>query len=65
MLVGPKNESKDQVPGKRFHVKNTPVPTPGWRYEEFELNKVRTTVSLLARVLIAKVEDLPRPATIL
>lgn len=37
----------------------------GWKYEEVELDNVRNTNSLLARVLIAKVEDLQRLITIL
>jgi hypothetical protein len=39
----------------RYHVKNRPVE--GWVYEEGSLTDVRTTNSLLARILIAKVED--------
>jgi hypothetical protein len=39
----------------RYHVKNRPVE--GWAYEEVSLTDVRTTNSLLARILIAKVED--------
>lgn len=49
--------------GKRYHVKNT--PTQGWKYEEVELDNVRSTNSLLARILIAKVEDLSRRVAIL
>ncbi|EME42134.1 hypothetical protein DOTSEDRAFT_36062 [Dothistroma septosporum NZE10] len=63
LLIGPKNEGSNQVPGKRYHVKNTPVD--GWKYEEVELDNVRNTNSLLARILIAKVEDLTRLTTIL
>lgn len=38
-----------------YHVKNTAVG--GWRYEAVALANVRSTVNLLARILIAKVED--------
>ncbi|KAH7396968.1 hypothetical protein DE146DRAFT_61908 [Phaeosphaeria sp. MPI-PUGE-AT-0046c] len=53
-LIGPKAERKDVVPGTRYHVKNSPL---GWVYEEIPLENVRTTNSLLARILIAKIED--------
>ncbi|KAJ2991012.1 hypothetical protein NUW58_g2681 [Xylaria curta] len=53
-LIGPKAESKDVVPGARYHVKNSPL---GWEYEEILLENVRTTHALLARILIAKIED--------
>lgn len=43
------------MPGMRYHVKNRPVE--GWVYEEVSLTDVRSTNSLLARILIAKVED--------
>lgn len=62
LLVGPKKETSQVVPGMRYHAKNTPA---GWRYEELEVNNVRTTVNLLARIVIAKVEDPERLATIL
>lgn len=39
----------------RVHVKNRPIQ--GWAYEEVPLPNVQSTASLLARVLIAKVED--------
>lgn len=39
----------------RYHVKNR--PTTGWEYEEVALPNVRNTNSLLARILIAKIED--------
>ncbi|KAL4810738.1 hypothetical protein BDV18DRAFT_155350 [Aspergillus unguis] len=54
-LVGPKLEKASAVPGMRYHVKNT--PTKGWEYQEVELPDVRTTTTLLARLLIAKIED--------
>ena len=53
--MGPKVEDQEQVPGMRYHVKNTPVG--GWKYEAVALANVRSTVNLLARILIAKVED--------
>ncbi|OAR01096.1 hypothetical protein LLEC1_05445 [Akanthomyces lecanii] len=62
-LIGPKNESKQQVPGLRCHVKNHPVQ--GWTYEEVELPNVRSTNSLLARIVIAKIEDKKRLLKIL
>lgn len=62
-LVGPKNESSGGAPGKRYHVKNTPME--GWKYEEVALKDVRVTNNLLARILIAKVEDFERLITIL
>ncbi|KAL4985570.1 hypothetical protein BDW68DRAFT_179611 [Aspergillus falconensis] len=48
-------ESGNGVPGKRYHVKNTPVK--GWEYQEVNLPDVRTTTALLTRILIAKIED--------
>lgn len=63
LLVGPKSEKAFKVPGKRYHVKNTPME--GWIYEEAELENVRSTTRLLARILIAKVEDHERLVTIL
>ncbi|KAF2264793.1 hypothetical protein CC78DRAFT_553322 [Lojkania enalia] len=53
-LIGPKAERKDVIPGARYHVKNSPF---GWTYEEIPLENVRTTNNLLARILIAKIED--------
>ncbi|KAF1843617.1 uncharacterized protein K460DRAFT_378720 [Cucurbitaria berberidis CBS 394.84] len=53
-LIGPKVEGKDVIPGARYHVKNSPF---GWVYEEIPLENVRATNSLLARILIAKIED--------
>ncbi|KAH7259034.1 uncharacterized protein BKA55DRAFT_735874 [Fusarium redolens] len=54
-LIGPKNESGTEVPGMRYHVKNHPMR--GWIYEEIDLPNVRSTNNLLARIIIAKVED--------
>ncbi|KAL5337678.1 hypothetical protein BJX70DRAFT_399494 [Aspergillus crustosus] len=46
---------QDSVPGMRYHVKNSALE--GWKYQELGLPDVRFTTSLLARILIAKVED--------
>ncbi len=46
----------------RYHVKNLPH---GWMYEEIPLTNVRSTVSLLARIVVAKVTDEERLITIL
>ncbi|KAL2022381.1 hypothetical protein VTK56DRAFT_5448 [Thermocarpiscus australiensis] len=62
-LVGPKIEDKPQVPGKRYHVKNS--PTGVWVYEELDLPDVRLTTNLLARILIAKLTDEERLVQIL
>jgi hypothetical protein len=43
------------VEGTWYHVKNLPVV--GWQYEETHLGNVQSTVNLLARFLIAKIED--------
>lgn len=50
------------MPGTRYHVKNSPL---GWEYEEVPLDNVRSTNSLLARILIAKIEDEDRLVTLL
>jgi hypothetical protein len=39
----------------RYHVKNHPIT--GWQYEEVSLLNVQSTVNLLARILIAKIEN--------
>lgn len=54
-LIGPKLESQAEVPGVKYHVKNTPFE--GWAYEEIALQNVKCTAPLLTRVLIAKVKD--------
>ncbi|KAI0401939.1 hypothetical protein F4802DRAFT_600623 [Xylaria palmicola] len=61
-LIGPKDESKEEVPGTRYHVKNSPW---GWEYEAASLKDVRSTVNLLARISIAKIEDEKRLISIL
>ncbi|KAK4495130.1 hypothetical protein PRZ48_013457 [Zasmidium cellare] len=63
LLIGPKNESGPNVPGTRFHVKN--LAWEGWKYEEHDLPNVRCSNSLLARILVAKVEDRARLVSIL
>ncbi|KID93386.1 hypothetical protein MAJ_10653, partial [Metarhizium majus ARSEF 297] len=62
-LIGPKDEDKTVAPGLRCHVKNNPIN--GWVYEEVDLQNVRSTVSLLARIVIAKIEDEKRLLKIL
>ncbi|KAL4950478.1 hypothetical protein BDW69DRAFT_57028 [Aspergillus filifer] len=62
-VVGPKSENAPEVPGKRYHVKN--IPVKGWEYQEVDLADVRTTTTLLARVLVAKIEDEERLALII
>ncbi len=54
-LIGPKDETQAVVPGVRYHAKNHPIT--GWILEEAELSNVRNTINLLARVLIAKIEN--------
>ncbi|KAF2478356.1 uncharacterized protein BDR25DRAFT_321371 [Lindgomyces ingoldianus] len=61
-LIGPKAEGKDVIPGASYHVKNSPF---GWTYEEIPLENVQTTIRLLARILIAKIEDEQRLITLL
>ncbi|KAI1120106.1 hypothetical protein F5Y10DRAFT_273405 [Nemania abortiva] len=53
-LIGPKAERGKVVPGTRYHVRNSAVQ---WKYEENELENVQNTTNLLARILIAKIED--------
>ncbi|RMZ80304.1 hypothetical protein DV738_g2803, partial [Chaetothyriales sp. CBS 135597] len=53
-LIGPKAEHHEPVAGKRYHVKNS---ASGWTYEEVEVNDVRSTISLLVRIRIAKITD--------
>ncbi|EEP82877.1 predicted protein [Uncinocarpus reesii 1704] len=62
-LMGPKEEAKNEVPGMRFHVKN--APGTEWIYEEVRLANVRSTINLLARIVVAKVEDEERLKNIL
>jgi hypothetical protein len=61
ILVGPKNEKGDEVPGRRYAVVpiTTADPTKfaGWRYEEKDVPNVKNAPDLLARVLVAKIED--------
>ena len=63
-LIGPKDENtKASTPGLRCHVKNHPLN--GWVYEEVELQNVTSTNNLLARLVIAKIEDEKRLLKIL
>lgn len=48
-------ENKYQVPGMRYHVKSHPIQV--WKYEEVPLQNVQSTNNLLARILIAKIEN--------
>ncbi|KAF4449210.1 hypothetical protein F53441_7468 [Fusarium austroafricanum] len=61
-LIGPKDEAGDVVKGMRHHVKNHPAR--GWVYEAVSLTNVKNTNNLLARVMIAKIEDENRLAEI-
>ncbi|KAL4881280.1 hypothetical protein BJY04DRAFT_62723 [Aspergillus karnatakaensis] len=54
-LVGPKVERENEASGTRYHVKND--PTMGWEYQAHEIPDVRITTTLLARFLIAKIEN--------
>ncbi|PIB02827.1 hypothetical protein CB0940_11960 [Cercospora beticola] len=57
-LDGPKVEKEEDVPGMRYHVKNTIVGGEvKWVYEELDIRNVRMTNTLLARFVIAKIED--------
>ncbi|KAK7916939.1 hypothetical protein PG985_010547 [Apiospora marii] len=47
-------EKEEKIPGTRCHVKNGPR---GWIYEEVGLPNVRSTASLLVRIVIAKITD--------
>ncbi|XPS94026.1 hypothetical protein M3J09_003352 [Ascochyta lentis] len=62
-LVGPKAEKGADVPGARYHVKNHPIT--GWTYDEIAISNVRSTNTLLARIVIAKVENEQRLGAIL
>lgn len=62
-LIGPKDEDNAQTPGLRCHVKNHPIDS--WVYEEVKLRNVKSTVNLLARFVIAKIEDEKRLLKIL
>ncbi|RMZ68426.1 hypothetical protein GMOD_00010077 [Pyrenophora seminiperda CCB06] len=62
-LIGPKAEKNDVIPGARYHVKNSPLG--GWIFEEIALENVRTTTNLLARILVAKIQDEKRLVALL
>ncbi|KAJ8133484.1 hypothetical protein O1611_g136 [Lasiodiplodia mahajangana] len=53
-LIGPKAEKKKAVAGARYHVKNS---TGDWAFDEQGIDNVLNTNTLLARLLIAKIED--------
>lgn len=61
MLVGPKNERDDEIPGRRYAVvpitAADPAKPAGWKYEETDVPNIKNSPGLLARVLIAKIED--------
>ncbi|KAF2743786.1 hypothetical protein M011DRAFT_212600 [Sporormia fimetaria CBS 119925] len=59
---GPKSETKETVPGYKFHVKNSPL---GWTFEEVQVEDVRNTNPLLIRVMIAKIQDEERLTALL
>ncbi|KAG6010729.1 hypothetical protein E4U54_008340 [Claviceps lovelessii] len=61
-LIGPKAESGNNASGLRCHVKN---PGLTWVYDENKVEDVKYTVNLLARVLVAKIEDEKRLLKIL
>ncbi|EPE33706.1 hypothetical protein GLAREA_06719 [Glarea lozoyensis ATCC 20868] len=54
-IIGPKNEAGDRVPGARYYVKNNFLKQ--WIYEEIPLNDVKQSTQLLARIMVAKIED--------
>ncbi|KAG6002308.1 hypothetical protein E4U21_003260 [Claviceps maximensis] len=54
-IIGPKAEAGKEAAGLRCHVKNPTVAS--WFYDETNLKDVKCTVNLLARILIAKIED--------
>lgn len=64
LLVGSKKENPGPVAGQRYHVKNQPIGPP-WKYDAGEVQDVRVTAQLLARVAIAKVVDEKRLVDIL
>ncbi|KAI1118227.1 hypothetical protein F5Y14DRAFT_438655 [Nemania sp. NC0429] len=62
-LIGPKvEEGEDVVPGARYHVKNS---LQEWTFEEAALVNIRNTKGLLARIVIAKIEDEQRLVALL
>ncbi|KAL8297125.1 hypothetical protein RB597_006283 [Gaeumannomyces tritici] len=63
LLVGPKKEEGEEVPGMRYHAKNT--QGNAWQYEETGVRDVKSTNLLLVRVLIAKVVDEERLAQVM
>lgn len=57
IIVGPKFETAEVVPGRRFGVVKQTQPPQAWSYQEVELPDLRTDDALLARITIAKIED--------
>ncbi|KAI0431234.1 hypothetical protein F5Y09DRAFT_340911 [Xylaria sp. FL1042] len=56
-LIGPKLENTQRIPALKIHVRRSAW---GWNLEEHRLWDVRATPTLLARILIAKIEDMNR-----
>ncbi|KAF1838176.1 hypothetical protein BDW02DRAFT_605482 [Decorospora gaudefroyi] len=54
-LIGPKADKDVETPGVRYHVKNSPIS--GWVYEAKHVSDILATNTLLARIVIAKVQD--------
>lgn len=63
LLVGPKTEGGPAA-GQRYHVKNQLVG-PRWKYDPGNLQDIRVTAQLLARVTVAKIVDESRLIRIL
>ncbi|KAG8162355.1 hypothetical protein KVR01_008120 [Diaporthe batatas] len=68
LLVGPKHEDSNSK-GKRFHVKETMTTVDGrtqsrWLYEERDIG-MNPTAMILVRVIIGKVANLERVASVL
>ncbi|KAJ8119444.1 hypothetical protein ONZ43_g3601 [Nemania bipapillata] len=62
LMIGPRDEEKEMVAGTRFHVTNSIY---GWKFEEISLRDIKTTSTLLARILIAKITDEERLVALL
>ncbi|KAI1370647.1 hypothetical protein F4677DRAFT_451161 [Hypoxylon crocopeplum] len=63
LIIGPKVEDRNAVPGMRYHAKNDLKGR--WYYAEDRLPDVQSSVRLLARILIAKVINEKRLVEIL
>ncbi|KAI2609476.1 uncharacterized protein GGS25DRAFT_217825 [Hypoxylon fragiforme] len=55
LLVGPKEEGNEKAPGTRYFIQHH--HTEGWRYKTIPDDDIRVGVTLLARIVIAKVTD--------